>query len=248
MSDETHVYSSDPVEQVFLTEAARRFGSRQIPQIDADVLICGARSGFSPEQCEAILWDVRSQAYICEILDDYEHVSGRQLPYGMASTIQQERAGSDPQWNTCLLGRIGCLPNLTDSQWNGAVASLPEEVRDTFDWNRYPAFIEDPATARSEFALAAGNDQQAIARWDPGQWDRTWKNGRFRIGARLYEGTIAVGVYSEQLSRYIDLDFMWSGGYSEMVHAGVRRGISLQHPELIDAHNGSLPESVFVVM
>jgi hypothetical protein len=235
---------------MILAQAVRRFGSIQTPMIDATVLATGSRVGFTAEQCEAIMWDHRSQGYVSQLLDDYEEHTGRALPFGLAKLVQQERSGSNPgpRWNTCLLGRIGHSdPSWTDAEWSEAVATLPQEVQETFAWNRYPAFMEEPTTARSEYPLAAGPDDQPRVRWDPKGWDRTWRHGSFRVGARLYHGAVAVGVYSGRYDGYLDLDLGWSDGHAETSRVKVEPGSTQEYPALVSAHNSTLPESVFIV-
>jgi len=248
MANEEPLYSSDDLEQLMLGVLAKRDGAVRQPLLAPDTLIKGYMQGFSPQECEIILWDFPSQAQLSRLLDNYQRQTGRELPFGMQQVVDAERSSAEPRWNNCILGRVGCA-TWTDDEWAAIVKSLPQETREAFYWDRFAMYPEDPAQSQAIYALAAGDGGEQQAGWVPSDWQAIHRRGRLHVGFRFNpdDGLMYIGTYSEQApAGYWDLTLEWGGGYSITQRVRAEVGSTLLHQTGIETPDGTLPEHVYM--
>ncbi|MCL1907269.1 MAG: hypothetical protein FWG08_05070 [Propionibacteriaceae bacterium] len=244
MSNSTTQYSSDPIEQLLLEQSVRWFGGVDDPFIPPSTLIAGSRVGFSEKICRAIFWNIQSQCYLVQLLEDYRSITHRAIPHGLERTVEKEKASGGPQWNTCLLGKLMVEGFYSSPGYDEAIASLPADFRDKFNWAKWVTYAPDPVMAEPMFAYAASSDIEPDLRFDPKEWEEIRLVSGLQIGWRLVGESVAVGVFSETREGFVNLEFTWADGHTESGRIRLIRGDSAEDAELIPAHGGENPKSV----
>jgi hypothetical protein len=193
------------------------------PALAEDDIYAGAMMGFEAEDARTVLSDDLSLRDLMRVWWRFEEIKGAGvLPSSQQQCIAEECREGGPQWNRALRQCAGFDVSFDDpGDWEAVKASLPADLRDqrpdVFHDDFMPFWEELSAQkVPEELPSRGGEPPQRV--WDPAGWQRTWRRGDIRLGAKvIHSGETVVGIYPPTQEGSFELSVTWPGGDSRRV-------------------------------
>ncbi|MDR1394537.1 MAG: hypothetical protein LBJ62_11395 [Bifidobacteriaceae bacterium] len=202
-----------------VSEMASRHGIPAVPRAKIEL---AAMAGFKPKLARRVVADMASRDVLRQTWQRYEDNHGPgSVPHGVAFVIRYDADFGLPAWTQVLRNLTGFGTDLMDRQaWSDLQRSLKPDPLPEADRTGWFAAGDDlPGRANQPIlekvttrGAATPGELEDEVKWQPTDWSRTQSLAGFRLGWRLHQGKLLVGLYSESYYGKVNLKLRWPSG------------------------------------